>query len=183
MHRWMGALVLALAAAMMVATPAAGQSFICFGDSITYGNGGVSGGTPQDSYLPHLAAYLAGTGPTPALVNAGDAGDTTLDGIDRINLVLDATPNASTMLVMLGTNDLFTWVFDPTLIDPDRTRTNLVIIASQAEGRGVTPILATVPPRLSIDSLDPMNTMTATMKTKNPKALSLSITISSKIPD
>jgi lysophospholipase L1-like esterase len=115
-------------------------TIIAFGDSITYGRGSSSNG-PATGYPVYLKAILEYNYPgyTFRVINAGDPGQTTEGGLDRIDSVLDAF-QADFILIMEGTNDLF-WGYSYEFIQED-----LKQMARKAAERGVTPVLATIIP-------------------------------------
>jgi acyl-CoA thioesterase-1 len=76
--------------------PTAGTRIICFGDSLTYGTG-ASDGMSYPSQLSRLIGI--------EVVNAGIPGDTTGDGLNRLeDYVLSQSPRL--VLITLGGNDL-----------------------------------------------------------------------------
>jgi lysophospholipase L1-like esterase len=76
--------------------PTAGQNIICFGDSLTYGTGAASG-MDYPSQLSRLIDRQ--------VINAGVPGNTTADGLDRLeDDVLSRSPRL--VLITLGGNDL-----------------------------------------------------------------------------
>ncbi len=73
-----------------------GENIICFGDSLTYGTGASS-----DMDYPSQLSKMIGK----ALINAGVPGDTTSDGLQRLEEdVLSRSPKI--VLITLGGNDL-----------------------------------------------------------------------------
>jgi len=72
-----------------------GSTLVCFGDSITYGVG-----AGDDPTYPQLLSEHLGV----EALNAGVPGDTTADGLARIDQVLDLDPWL--VVVELGGNDL-----------------------------------------------------------------------------
>jgi acyl-CoA thioesterase-1 len=95
----------ALLAVILVATSACdapvknanptGETIVCFGDSLTYGTGGGSGGD-----YPSQLARLVGR----PVINLGVPGDTTAKALARIDTVLERNPRM--VLLTLGGNDL-----------------------------------------------------------------------------
>jgi acyl-CoA thioesterase-1 len=100
------------------------------GDSITAGLG-----LPAAAALPaQLGLALARLG-TPVVVRgAGVSGDTTGDGLGRINFSVQA--DTDVCLVALGGNDLLQG------LDPKTTRTNLTAIVQRLKGRRMGVVLA-----------------------------------------
>lgn len=72
-----------------------GSTIVCFGDSITYG----VGATPEEAYPAQLSSLLG----TPA-VNAGIPGETSIEGLRRLDEVLAEDPWL--VIVEFGGNDL-----------------------------------------------------------------------------
>ncbi|MCL2325927.1 MAG: GDSL-type esterase/lipase family protein [Proteobacteria bacterium] len=73
------------------------RSFVCFGDSLTFG----TGAKPQQSYPKFIESSV-----WPPVINAGLAGDTAKDAIRRVEHdVLKHDPQA--VIVFLGANDIF----------------------------------------------------------------------------
>lgn len=100
--RWFA--VLATTAAVLAAGcgdkparhPTAGTRIICFGDSLTYGTGATEG----MDYPAQLARMIGRE-----VINAGVPGDTTADGLERLeDDVLERDPRL--VLITLGGNDL-----------------------------------------------------------------------------
>ena len=74
-----------------------GSSIICFGDSITYGQGAIEG----EDYPSCLARMVKRE-----VINAGVPGDTTEDGLDRMGIdVLAEAPYL--VIIEFGANDYF----------------------------------------------------------------------------
>jgi acyl-CoA thioesterase-1 len=74
-----------------------GSSIICYGDSITYGPRAVEGG----DYPSYLALMV-----DREVINAGGSGDTTEDGLDRLETdVLEEDPYL--VIIEFGANDYF----------------------------------------------------------------------------
>ena len=73
-----------------------GENIICFGDSLTYGTGAAR----NKSYPAQLSAMIG-----QPLINAGIPGNTTADGLERLEAdVLEKSPRI--VLITLGGNDL-----------------------------------------------------------------------------
>ncbi len=75
------------------------QVIVCFGDSLTFGTGAPAG----SSYPDFLRKDLSVDGYRAEVLNQGVAGDTTKDGMARIDAVLRAHPQ--TVVLELGAND------------------------------------------------------------------------------
>jgi acyl-CoA thioesterase I len=73
----------------------AGETIICFGDSLTYGTGAAKG---MD--YPSQLSRLIGV----EIINAGVPGDTTAKALNRINEIINMNPRI--VLITLGGNDL-----------------------------------------------------------------------------
>ncbi len=73
------------------------QTVVCFGDSLTAGYGAPAGA----SYPDDLRKLLAGSHAT--ILNQGISGNTTKDGLQRVNVVLALHP--SIVVLELGAND------------------------------------------------------------------------------
>lgn len=145
-----------LVLASLAFTPVANSAtFLCFGDSLTYGRTGTS----SDAYLGPLSAYLGSLGGDPALlINAGIGGENTSQGLERINTIIGSS-SAQTVLLMEGTNDVNLWVSNPAYIDPNVTRANLSSMIDRIRAAGKTVIIATTPPRVR-DGTDRDNALT-----------------------
>ncbi|MDE1155486.1 MAG: arylesterase [Acidobacteriaceae bacterium] len=109
---------------------------LCFGDSITAGYGIESGNTyPQD-----LQALLDQAGYHYRVVNAGISGNTTKDGLDRLQHLLARKPQLA--VVEFGGNDALRG------LPLEQTQQNLasIIEGLQATGAGVVLAGITIPP-------------------------------------
>ncbi len=121
-----GAMALAASPALAGGPPV----LTLLGDSITAGYG-----LPAAAALPaRLAAALARIG-TPATVRgAGVSGDTTADGLARVDFSVQA--DTRVCLVALGGNDLLQG------IDPRTTHANLLAIVRRLKARRIAVVLA-----------------------------------------
>lgn len=108
---------------------APGDSVLAFGDSLTYGTGAL----PGDSY-PEVLSMLIGR----EVVTAGNPGEQTAAGLERLDDVLDMY-EPKIMLLCLGGNDMLRKV-DQTIIEQ-----NLRRIIEKARIRGVAVLLIGVP--------------------------------------
>jgi len=125
------AAVLGLAAlALLLAFPAAAATrILAFGDSLTAGLG-----LPASQAFPaRLQALLAAEGLAVEVVNAGVSGDTSADGLARLDWAMADHPDA--MLVELGANDALRG------IDPKLTYANLDQILARLKASGVKAML------------------------------------------
>jgi lysophospholipase L1-like esterase len=124
-----------------------GLVLTAFGDSITYGEGSLSGG-PTTAYPVMLEKKLnVQLGGYFITVNKGKSGEYTWKGKLRLPSVLDEmVPDM--LLLMEGVNDaLYDYMFDA-------TEFNLGEMIAQAQARGAKAILATVPPTIKSDYAD-----------------------------
>lgn len=147
--RSLPALVLSLALLTASVTPAAAQTrYLAFGDSITFGIGDPEG----DGYPSRLEALLEERGAPGVVTNFGVPGETTAEGLSRIDGVLEE--EADTLLLMEGTNDI------GARISPETIRFNLREMAERAEDRGVETVHLTIVPRLPSANFDGSNRVT-----------------------
>ncbi|MBL0715324.1 MAG: hypothetical protein JJV98_16665 [Desulfosarcina sp.] len=78
-----------------------GDYYVAFGDSITFG---VGDDLTADGFgYPPILEDLLGF--PNAVVNAGIGGEESIDGLARIQSVIDSYPEASHFLILFGTND------------------------------------------------------------------------------
>ena len=108
---------------------------IGFGDSITYGTGSYTGG-----YETKLEPLLTSKCGPSVVLNYGSKGEPTGVGSGRIDSPLADQPNADFILIMEGTNDLFTGM------SLGATQYHLEVMIEKSRNAGVTPILATLSP-------------------------------------
>jgi acyl-CoA thioesterase-1 len=137
---------LRIAAALLVAfglciAPAdaiAPVRILAFGDSLTAGLGLAE----ADTLPTRLAGALTKMGRPATVINGGVSGDTSADGLARIDWALADKPQI--MILALGANDMLRG------LDPSTTRANLEGIIAKAEAAGVETILAGMlaPPNL-----------------------------------
>lgn len=107
------ALALVLVAASALPVCAAPPRVLVFGDSLTAG----FGLPPGEAFPDRLQAQLAAGGIEAKVVNGGVSGDTTADGLARLDWTMADRPDA--VLVELGANDALRG------IDPKLTYANL----------------------------------------------------------
>lgn len=107
----------------------ANDTIVAFGDSLTYGTGADAG----KSYPHNLQAKLNLT-----VVNAGVPGDTTADGVRRINDVLDQH-QPRLVIVCLGGNDFLRKRSKKEVIN------NLTVIVEKIKAANVDVMLVGVP--------------------------------------
>jgi lysophospholipase L1-like esterase len=123
--------------------------YVAFGDSVTAGTGDEeqSGGYP-----PRLQALLEGDGQSAQVRNRGLGGETTTEGLARIDSVL--LEGGDVLLLMEGTNDI------ARNISPETTEFNLEQMASRAEAAGMDAVIATVIPRIDDAHVDSDSALT-----------------------
>ncbi|HEU4825108.1 MAG TPA: arylesterase, partial [Dongiaceae bacterium] len=111
---------------------------LAFGDSLTAGLGLAE----ADTLPTRLAGALTKMGRPATVINGGVSGDTSADGLARIDWALADRPQI--MILALGANDMLRG------LDPSTTRANLEGIIAKAEATGVETILAGMlaPPNL-----------------------------------
>jgi acyl-CoA thioesterase-1 len=117
-----------------IACPAAAAGavpvILAFGDSLTAGLG-----LPQSEAFPaQLEARLAALGVKARVVNAGVSGDTTADGLARLDWALADKPGL--VILELGANDMLRG------IDPRVTRANLAAMVAKIRKSGAKVLLA-----------------------------------------
>lgn len=134
------AAVVAAGLALLVPSAAPAQEqpvYLAFGDSITAGNGETN--PNETGYPTRLQTLLREAGMTGARVeNHGLGGETTLEGLGRINSVLSGGGEA--ILIMEGTNDIFHNVSTGSI------EFNLERMVDRAQEAQVTPIWASIIP-------------------------------------
>ena len=102
---------------------------LAFGDSITAGYGLAE----TDTMPIQLADALTKMGRPATVINGGVSGDTTADGLARIDWALADKPRI--MILALGANDMLRG------LDPSTTRANLEGIIDKAKAAGVETVL------------------------------------------
>lgn len=124
-----------------------GMRVLAFGDSITYGDASSSGG-PATGYPILLERKLnVQYGGYFHTINAGNPGEYTWDGVNRLASVLSQYM-PEMLLLMEGTNDaLFDYMFQATGSD-------LREMIDDALGVSAHPVIATIPPVISNDQHD-----------------------------
>jgi acyl-CoA thioesterase-1 len=100
------------------------------GDSLTAG----LGLDPQDAYPAVLQRKLRDHGYSLEVVNAGVSGDTSADGLRRLDWALDG--NVEVLIVALGANDGLRG------LPPSQMKTNLQQVITRARQRGIGVMLA-----------------------------------------
>ncbi|HEY4563019.1 MAG TPA: SGNH/GDSL hydrolase family protein, partial [Thermoanaerobaculia bacterium] len=136
---------------------AAGQTtlktYFAFGDSITKG---IGDDRPEDQagYPPRLQSLLVTAGVNATVMNFGNPGEKTPDGLTRIDAVLANGKAGDALILMEGTNDI------NKSISLETTIFNLDTMAGKAEARSMGVIQATVIPRPPDAKVDPDNLLT-----------------------
>ncbi|MEA2562591.1 MAG: acyl-CoA thioesterase [Acidobacteriota bacterium] len=140
-----------LLAGLLDGSAQAQTAYIGFGDSITAGVGDDDLRT-EKGYPPRLEALLQGGGINAVVENYGVPGEDTVQGLSRINGVLnEAALSGDVLLLMEGTNDISRG------IPVETTRFNLNQMAERAENRGMAVIHSTTIPRLPDAKFDSAN--------------------------
>jgi lysophospholipase L1-like esterase len=140
-----------LVAAAALAPPRASAqttTYIAFGDSITYGVGDDPART-ELGYPPRLRDLLNAAGLDAEVINQGEPGEKTPEGLTRIGSVLDQ--GGDVLLLMEGSNDI------SREISPETTLFDLGEMARKAEQRGIKAVHTTVIPRTPRARVDAEN--------------------------
>ena len=105
---------------------------LALGDSLFAGYGL----RPEQAYPPRLEAALRAHGINVRVSNAGVSGDTTADGLARLNFTLASQPQAPNLvLICLGGNDMLRG------LPPAQTHANLAAILAQLQQRHIAALL------------------------------------------
>jgi acyl-CoA thioesterase-1 len=122
-------------------------AIVCFGDSLTAGHGVATGHT----YPDYLQGLLDSHGYHYRVLNMGISGDTTKDGVSRLNSVIAAHPAIA--VVEFGGNDVLRG------LPITATQANLDRIISTLQHAGIHVALAgiTLPPNYGQDYIDAIN--------------------------
>ena len=147
-RRVLAAGCLALLGAPAPRRPQSPTIYVAFGDSVTEGVGDEEGG----GYPPRLEALLVARGRNADVRNRGVSGETTVDGLARIDSVL--AQGGDVLLLMEGTNDL------PHNVSPETVAFNLDEMAKRAERAGMDVVVASVIPRSPVANVDRENILT-----------------------
>jgi acyl-CoA thioesterase I len=120
---------------------------VAFGDSLTAGYGTEAGQT----YPDYLQTDLDGRGYKYRVVNAGISGNTTKDGVERVNSIVSMKP--AVVIVEFGGNDGLRG------LRIEDTRANLDKILATLEASGAKIVLAgiTLPPNYGPDYIRQFN--------------------------
>lgn len=108
--------------------PTAGTTIVAFGDSLTEG----VGTTQENDYVSLLSQRMG-----EPIINMGVSGDTTGDGLERLDSVFPVDPKV--VIVLLGGNDTLKRV------PVETTYTNLDSIIKQITGKGIGVVLVGAP--------------------------------------
>ena len=130
-----------------VETPADGRpAIIAFGDSLTAGYGLEV----EEAWPARLQERLDEEGISLRVVNAGVSGETSSGGLRRLPWTLDRQPAARFLVIALSGNDGLRGVPASVMTE------NLIGMIREAEGRGLSVLLAGVPtaPELGPDYAD-----------------------------
>ena len=126
--------LIVLAAAIVLAlttlSQAAGKTLLLYGDSLMAG----LGLNANDGFAAQLQAALAARGIAVTVVNASVSGDTTADGLDRLDWTLADRPDA--VILELGANDMLQG------LPADTVSNNLGLILDRLKAEGVPVLLA-----------------------------------------
>ena len=114
---------------------------LAYGDSLTAGYGLAE----QDTLPTRLADALNKMGRPVTMINGGVSGDTSADGVSRLDWALADKPQI--MILALGANDMLRG------LDPKTTRANLEAIIQKAKAADVEIVLAGMlsPPNLGAE--------------------------------
>ena len=115
--------------ALLLASPASAATIAALGDSLTQGYGLA----PEEGFVPQLQAWLEAQGQSVVVQNAGVSGDTSADGLARLDWTLG--PDVQGLIVTLGANDMLRG------LDPAQTRANLDAILQGAQARKIPVLL------------------------------------------
>lgn len=119
--------VLVMASSPVLAKP---LTIVALGDSLTAGYGLA----PQHAFPVKLKAALKARGHEVEIVNAGVSGDTSADGLARLDW---SVPNGTSGVILeLGANDALRG------LDPQHTRKTLSSIISKLKARDIKVLLA-----------------------------------------
>jgi acyl-CoA thioesterase I len=141
-HRVFFAAVTALYLGMASASASAAPiKILAFGDSLTSGYGLP----PGEGFTDQLGQALKDQGMKATVINGGVAGDTTADGLSRLDWSLADDPTV--VIVELGGNDALRG------LDPAATKKNLdkILTKLQQQHRGILLAGMLAPPNLGSD--------------------------------
>lgn len=153
-HRASSAACAFLAVFALASGARAQTTYVAFGDSITEG-ALDDPNRAEKGYPPRLEALLQQRGQAAEVRNEGLGGETTSDGLSRIDKVLKAGDDV--LLLMEGTNDI-----GEQDVSNETIAVNLDKIADKAEARGLTVVHATILPRFN-SNYDSTNIVTGAL--------------------
>ncbi|MEM9553360.1 MAG: GDSL-type esterase/lipase family protein [Acidobacteriota bacterium] len=173
--RLVGLLLLCVVSSLLLPASSGAQSpiFHAFGDSLTYGFGddgvdcelGPRGGWP----VP-LRQRLNSGGLSTAVVNRGLCGETTAEGLSRLDELLETTAGQAVIL-QEGTNDL-----SSTQISVESIRFNLLNMVQAVRDADRVPLLSSPPPRMSDDSASNRTGFLASLLTQDAQEFDVAYT-------
>lgn len=151
--------ILALTALLLGAPKVVAQELIvAFGDSVTAGqlpfDEENAGGYPRRLQAMLRASDLPGV----TVINSAVGGETTAEGLTRINGVIAANNDADLFIIMEGTNDVN--LISDGLISVDSVAANLEAMARKVRAEAMDVLYATVIPRPPWAKRDRMNVAT-----------------------
>lgn len=137
---------------------------LALGDSLFAGYGLE----PGQSYPARLEAALRAKGVPARVVNAGVSGDTTADGLSRLDFVVEDMPRKPALVIIsLGGNDMLRG------LSPDETRKNLDLLLGRLKSAKVPVLLLGMlaAPNLGKDYADRFNPIFPALAKKHDAAL------------
>jgi acyl-CoA thioesterase-1 len=129
---------------------------VCFGDSLTAGYGTEAGQT----YPDYLQADLDTRGYTYRVVNAGISGNTTKDGVERVNSIVAMKP--AVVVVEFGGNDGLRGL----RIEDTRANLDKILEILKASGTKIVLTGITLPPDYGPDYIKQFNATYALLAQK-----------------
>jgi lysophospholipase L1-like esterase len=148
--------LLTAGALVLLGGPAGAQTvrrYVAFGDSITQGFADDPNRV-EKGYPPRLESLLNTRGVPADVINEGLGGETTAEGLIRLESVLQRDAGSNVFLLMEGTNDINARISNETIVF------NLDQMADRAEGAGMEAVHATIIPRLPSAQYDGLNIVT-----------------------
>ena len=103
---------------------------MAYGDSLVHGYGLP----PGDAFPVQLEGALRGAGYDITVINAGNSGETTAGGVQRLAWTLAEEPDI--VVLCLGANDMLRG------LDPAKAEANLAKILEELQSRGIRVLLA-----------------------------------------
>jgi acyl-CoA thioesterase-1 len=122
-------IVIGLGLSVSAATAAPERTIVALGDSLTAGYGLPT----SESFVPQLNAALRRAGVNAHVINAGVSGDTSADGLARVDWLLEDKPDL--VMVELGANDALRG------LDPGETKHHLAEIIDRIKHAGARVLL------------------------------------------